>query len=429
MQALEGLRLLDFGQYLAGPFGPMILGDLGMEVIKVEPVAGDGMRMAGAPFLGCQRGKRDLALNIKHPEGLELALELVRGADVVSFDIYPAVHDDPAVAGNLWYVARGVDPEVVKHLQRTEAGVRSLELISGTDARKVATQIAEGKVQSVVVSEENLPEYAGKPRYYYEVKERTEIPGVATGLWVTEMGGGILFVEATRYPSEKKGGQLIITGQLQDVMRESAQIAVSFIRSKAEQLGIDERVFDEFVRRFVDRTRELVVGDSTRADTFMGPVINLKAYERFQSVCERARADGEVLTGGTVVADGNLRYGYFCAPTVARLPVDHPYFYEELFVPFIAVAPVSSLEDALRLANDSEYGLTGAVFTSNPMKIDKAKRQFFVGNLYINRKCTGAMVGAHAVGGFNMASKDSKAGARDYRLLFTQAKVVEAKKG
>jgi crotonobetainyl-CoA:carnitine CoA-transferase CaiB-like acyl-CoA transferase len=80
---LEGLRLIDFGQYLAGPFGPMILGDLGMDVIKVEPATGDGMRMAGKPFFGCQRGKRDIALNVKAPEGRELALELVRRADAV----------------------------------------------------------------------------------------------------------------------------------------------------------------------------------------------------------------------------------------------------------------------------------------------------------------------------------------------------------
>src|SRR4029450_6619865 len=80
---LAGLRLIDFGQYLAGPFGPMILADLGMGVIKVEPATGDGMRMAGKPFFGCQRGKRDIALNIKAPEGRELALELVCRADAV----------------------------------------------------------------------------------------------------------------------------------------------------------------------------------------------------------------------------------------------------------------------------------------------------------------------------------------------------------
>jgi crotonobetainyl-CoA:carnitine CoA-transferase CaiB-like acyl-CoA transferase len=83
MYALEGVRLIDFGQYLAGPFGPMIVGDLGADVIKVEPVTGDNMRMAGTPFFGCQRGKRDLALNVKTPEGLEIALQLVATADLV----------------------------------------------------------------------------------------------------------------------------------------------------------------------------------------------------------------------------------------------------------------------------------------------------------------------------------------------------------
>jgi ATP-dependent Lon protease len=125
-----------------------------------------------------------------------------------------------------------------------EAGVRNLERMIGQVARKVATLIAEGKVKSATVTAENLPEYAGKVRFYFEVKERTVIPGVATGLSVSEMGGDILFIEATRYPA-KEGGELIITGQLRDVMRESAQIAVTYVRSKAKELDIDEKIFDE----------------------------------------------------------------------------------------------------------------------------------------------------------------------------------------
>src|SRR6202162_3707226 len=83
MHALEGVTLVDFGQSLAGPSGPMIIGDLGAEVIKVEPVTGDGMRLATKPFFGCQRGKRDIALNIKTPAGLEIAQKLIAVADVV----------------------------------------------------------------------------------------------------------------------------------------------------------------------------------------------------------------------------------------------------------------------------------------------------------------------------------------------------------
>ncbi|MGH9049153.1 MAG: CoA transferase, partial [Acidimicrobiia bacterium] len=107
---LDGLRLIDFGQYLAGPFGPMILADLGMDVIKVEPVTGDGMRMAGKPFVGCQRGKRDIALNIKDPEGLDIALELVRRADVVHHNMTKGV---ATRLGIDYQACKAVKPDVV----------------------------------------------------------------------------------------------------------------------------------------------------------------------------------------------------------------------------------------------------------------------------------------------------------------------------
>jgi 1-pyrroline-5-carboxylate dehydrogenase len=102
-------------------------------------------------------------------------------------------------------------------------------------------------------------------------------------------------------------------------------------------------------------------------------------------------------------------------------------FQEEIFGPVLAITKAKNFDHALQLANDSEYGLTGAVFTDNPAKAEKAKRQFFVGNLYINRKCTGAMVGAHPFGGFNMSGTDSKAGGPDYLLQFVQAKSIAEK--
>ena len=107
---LAGLTLIDFGQYLAGPFGPMILGDLGMDVIKVEPVTGDGMRMAGKPFFGCQRGKRDIALNLKDPEGHELALELVRRADIVHHNMTKGT---AAKLGIDYEACKAVKPDIV----------------------------------------------------------------------------------------------------------------------------------------------------------------------------------------------------------------------------------------------------------------------------------------------------------------------------
>ena len=93
----------------------------------------------------------------------------------------------------------------------------------------------------------------------------------------------------------------------------------------------------------------------------------------------------------------------------------------------LAVLKAKNFEDALEIANNTEYGLTGAVYSKNHQKLDKAAEEFFVGNLYFNRKCTGALVGGHPFGGFNMSGTDSKAGGRDYLLLFTQAKVVSEK--
>ena len=110
MGALEGVRLIDFGQYLAGPFGPMIIGDLGAEVIKVEPVTGDGMRLAGKPFFGCQRGKRDIALDLKSPDGLKIALELVERADIVHHNMTAGVANRLGIG---YDDCKRVNPDVV----------------------------------------------------------------------------------------------------------------------------------------------------------------------------------------------------------------------------------------------------------------------------------------------------------------------------
>jgi ATP-dependent Lon protease len=123
-----------------------------------------------------------------------------------------------------------------------EAGVRNLERQIGSVCRKVITKVAEGQAETIVVTEDDVPEYLGKPRFFSEIAERTEIPGVATGLVVTPVGGDITFVEATRM---KGKGRFTITGQLGDVMKESAQAALSYIRAKAGELDIDEDSFSE----------------------------------------------------------------------------------------------------------------------------------------------------------------------------------------
>jgi ATP-dependent Lon protease len=122
-----------------------------------------------------------------------------------------------------------------------EAGVRSLERQIGGVCRKVATQVAEGQTEPVVVDAEQIAEYLGKPVYFFEAAERCDMPGVATGLSVTAVGGDILFIEATKMPGQKS---LTITGQLGDVMKESAQAALSYVRSQAGDLGFDEDFFN-----------------------------------------------------------------------------------------------------------------------------------------------------------------------------------------
>jgi 1-pyrroline-5-carboxylate dehydrogenase len=159
----------------------------------------------------------------------------------------------------------------------------------------------------------------------------------------------------------------------------------------------------------------------------MGPVINQGARDKILSYIESGKREGRLIAGGGPVEG---REGWFIQPTViADLAPTAKIAREEIFGPVLAVIPVKSFDEALAVANGTEYGLTGAVYSRNPDKIERAKREFFVGNLYINRKCTGAMVGAHPFGGFNMSGTDSKAGGRDYLLLFLQAKSIAEKIG
>jgi crotonobetainyl-CoA:carnitine CoA-transferase CaiB-like acyl-CoA transferase len=152
--ALQGVRLIDFGQYLAGPFGPMILGDLGAEIIKVEPVTGDGMRLATKPFFGCQRGKRDIALNVKDPRGLAIALELVRTADVVHHNMTAGV---ATKLGIDYQACKQVKPDIV-YCNTWAYGLEGpLARFGGLDPLYQASSGLEH--ESAAVHEGNVPLY------------------------------------------------------------------------------------------------------------------------------------------------------------------------------------------------------------------------------------------------------------------------------
>ncbi len=165
------------------------------------------------------------------------------------------------------------------------------------------------------------------------------------------------------------------------------------------------------------------MGPADDPANYMGPVISAGARKTILDYIETGKQEGRFITGGAAPGDG-----YFIRPTViADVDRRARVFREEIFGPVLAVTRAADFDQALALANDSEYGLTGAVYSSNPEKILRARESFFVGNLYINRKCTGAMVGAHPFGGFNMSGTDSKAGGPDYLLQFLQAKSIAEK--
>ncbi|MBI3449927.1 MAG: L-glutamate gamma-semialdehyde dehydrogenase [Acidobacteria bacterium] len=187
---------------------------------------------------------------------------------------------------------------------------------------------------------------------------------------------------------------------------------------------VDAKVYDAVLEKVAAGTRAITVGDPTDPKTQMGPVINDRAQATILGYVEAGKREGRLVTGG----EAGSPDGSFVQPTViADVPARGKIAQEEIFGPVLAVIKAKDFEDGLRIANDTEFGLTGAVYTRSPERIADAKRRFHVGNLYVNRKCTGAMVGVHPFGGFNMSGTDSKAGGHDYLLLFTQAKAISEK--
>jgi 1-pyrroline-5-carboxylate dehydrogenase len=193
--------------------------------------------------------------------------------------------------------------------------------------------------------------------------------------------------------------------------------------SSCSRAIVHQDIYDEFLTKLKAVTEKIAIGlpeDNVR----MGPVINEGAMKSILSYIEIGKREGRLVTGGERAAGD----GYFIQPTViadvdpmARLSQ------EEVFGPVLAVVKAKDFDDALAIANNTEYGLTGSLYSTSDDKIERARREFHVGNLYINRKCTGAVVGAHPFGGFNMSGTDSKAGGTDYLYLFSQAKSIGQK--
>ncbi|WP_404447491.1 L-glutamate gamma-semialdehyde dehydrogenase [Sutcliffiella horikoshii] len=190
--------------------------------------------------------------------------------------------------------------------------------------------------------------------------------------------------------------------------------------SACSRAVIVEDVYDQVLNRAVELTKELTVGDPTE-NHYMGPVIDQAAFDKVMKYVAIGKEEGRILAGG----EGDNSKGFFVQPTiVADVDPEARLMKEEIFGPVVAFAKAKDFDHALEIANNTEYGLTGAVITNNREKIEQAREDFHVGNLYFNRGCTGAIVGYQPFGGFNMSGTDSKAGGPDYLLLHLQAKTT-----
>jgi len=187
---------------------------------------------------------------------------------------------------------------------------------------------------------------------------------------------------------------------------------------------VSQKIYDNFVQKLVERTKKINVGPSEDPNNYMGPVVSKTAMTTILGYIDVGKKEGKLVHGGDR-APGD---GYFVQPTIiADVDPKARISQEEIFGPVLAVIKAKDFDHALEIANNTEFGLTGGVYSRNKEKLEKAQEVFHVGNLYLNRKCTGAMVGAHPFGGFNMSGTDSKTGGKDYLLLFLQAKTVAEK--
>jgi 1-pyrroline-5-carboxylate dehydrogenase len=233
-----------------------------------------------------------------------------------------------------------------------------------------------------------------------------------------------------RVVAEMGGKDSIVVAADADVDAAVEGVAVSAFGFQGQKCSacsraiVDEKIYDEFVNKLEQRVRKISVGDPADQKTYMGPVVNENAMRSIQRYIETGRNEGRLIAGGRRVGER----GYFLEPTViVDVAPDATIAQEEIFGPVLAVIKAKDFEHAMKIANNTEFGLTGSLYTSDEKKIERAREDFFVGNLYFNRKSTGAMVGVHPFGGFNMSGTDSKAGGQDYLLLFMQGKSISRK--
>jgi len=260
-----------------------------------------------------------------------------------------------------------------------------------------------------------------------EIQENPGIDGIVfTGSY--EVGMALFRTFSTRWPKPcivEMGGKnpAIVTAKadLDEAASGIARSAFGFGGQKCSansRVYVERRVHDELVRLLVEKTQNIAIGDPLLRANWLGPIVDERAVERYLAAVAEARRDGRVFVGGERLVEGDLARGTFIEPTVVgRLPADHRLFQDELFVPFTAVHAVDSLDEAIRLANDSTYGLTAGVYSEDPSEVDRFLDAIEAGVLYVNRRAgatTGAWPGVQAFGGWKGSGSTGKAGLSLY---------------
>jgi 1-pyrroline-5-carboxylate dehydrogenase len=252
------------------------------------------------------------------------------------------------------------------------------------------------------------------------------------GLQISEKAGrvprGQLWIKRTIL--EMGGKDFILVDETADIDEAANGVVAAAFGfqgqkcSACSRLIVHEKVHDELLEKIVAKTKQLTVGDVRDPKNAIGAVINAGAQKKILEYVDLGRKEGKIVAGG----EAGPVNGFFVMPTIVDgVKPDSRIAREEIFGPVLAVLTVKDFDEGIAVANDTEYGLTGSLYSRDRKRLERGKRELFCGNLYLNRKCTGALVGVHPFGGFNMSGTDSKAGGREYLYLFTQAKAISEK--
>ncbi len=254
------------------------------------------------------------------------------------------------------------------------------------------------------------------------------------GLWIFEQSAkaqkGQIWMK--RLIAEMGGKDSILVDKECDLEKAVDAVVASAFGYQGQKCSacsraiVHQDVYDEFVRRIVPKVEAIPMGHPSLLRNSFGPMIDGAAKRKTLEYIAAGKKEGRLLIGG----EAGPSSGNYVQPTViADVAPDAKIAQEEIFGPVLAILKVRDFEEGLAVANNTEYGLTGALFSTNEAHKEAARRRFHVGNFYLNRKCTGALVGGHPFGGFNMSGTDSKAGGPDYLLQFLQAKTISEKLG